>query len=39
VGARASAVPPKVVYLLGADDYKEEDVPAGAFVIYQVCVV
>jgi hypothetical protein len=26
----------KVVYLLGADDYKDEDVPADAFVIYQV---
>jgi hypothetical protein len=24
------------VYLLGADDYKDEDVPADAFVIYQV---
>ena len=30
------APPPKVVYLLGADDYEEADVPADAFVIYQV---
>jgi hypothetical protein len=34
--ARAHKGPVKVVYLLGADDYKEEDVPADAFVIYQV---
>jgi hypothetical protein len=36
--ARASAPgapPPKVVYLLGSDDYADADVPAGAFVIYQ----
>ena len=32
------APPPKVVYLLGADDYEEADVPADAFVIYQVSV-
>jgi hypothetical protein len=30
------APPPKAVYLLGADDYEEADVPADAFVIYQV---
>jgi NADH dehydrogenase (ubiquinone) Fe-S protein 1 len=29
------APPPKAVYLLGADDYEEADVPADAFVIYQ----
>ena len=35
--ARASSAPkPKVVYLLGSDDYSEEDVPKDAFVIYQV---
>ena len=35
--ARASsALAPKVVYLLGSDDYSEEDVPKDAFVIYQV---
>lgn len=31
----ASAPPPKVVYLLGADDFGAADVPADAFVIYQ----
>ena len=31
-----SAAPPKAVYLLGADDYSEEDVPDDAFVVYQV---
>ena len=36
--ARASAAPaPKVVYLLGSDDFSKEDVPKDAFVIYQVC--
>lgn len=36
--ARTSAAPaPKVVYLLGSDDFSEEDVPKDAFVIYQVC--
>ena len=36
--ARASSAPaPKVVYLLGSDDFSEEDVPKDAFVIYQVC--
>jgi hypothetical protein len=30
-----SASPPKAVYLLGADDYSEEDVPDDAFVVYQ----
>ena len=34
--AEAAAQPPKVVFLLGSDDFAEEDVPAGAFVIYQV---
>lgn len=34
--ARAHKGPVKVVYLLGSDDYKEGDVPADAFVIYQV---
>lgn len=29
------AGPAKVVYLLGADDWEEADVPQGAFVIYQ----
>lgn len=33
---RAQGAQPKVVYLLGSDDYSEEDVPEGAFVIYQV---
>lgn len=32
----ASAPPAKFVYLLGSDDYKEEDIPQDAFVIYQV---
>jgi len=36
VKARAHKGPVKVVYLLGADDYNEADVPADAFVIYQV---
>lgn len=31
----ASAPPPKVVYLLGADDFSAADIPADAFVIYQ----
>ncbi|EFJ45606.1 NADH:ubiquinone oxidoreductase 76 kDa subunit [Volvox carteri f. nagariensis] len=35
VTARAAKVQPKVVYLLGADDWEEAEVPAGAFVIYQ----
>jgi len=35
---RRSAGPPKAVYLLGADDYAEEDVPEDAFVVYQVRV-
>ena len=30
------AAAPKLVYLLGADDFSEADVPADAFVIYQV---
>eukprot|EP00475_Leptophrys_vorax_P043552 TRINITY_DN8416_c0_g1_i1.p1 TRINITY_DN8416_c0_g1~~TRINITY_DN8416_c0_g1_i1.p1 ORF type:complete len:704 (-),score=23.56 TRINITY_DN8416_c0_g1_i1:219-2225(-) len=33
--AAASTTPPKVVYLLGADDVADEDIPADAFVIYQ----
>ena len=32
----ASAPPPKFVYLLGADDFAEQDIPADAFVVYQV---
>jgi len=36
--ARASSAPPaKFVYLLGSDDYQEEDIPQDAFVVYQVC--
>ena len=35
--ARAASAPPaKFVYLLGSDDYKEEDIPQDAFVVYQV---
>jgi len=30
------AAAPKLVYLLGSDDYSEEDVPPTAFVVYQV---
>jgi len=30
------AAPPKAVFLLGADDYDEADVPADSFVVYQV---
>ncbi|KAL4444867.1 hypothetical protein ABPG77_003917 [Micractinium sp. CCAP 211/92] len=33
--ARASKAAPKLVYLLGADDYSEADVPPNAFVVYQ----
>ncbi|DBA80587.1 TPA: hypothetical protein ACH3X1_007848 [Trebouxia sp. C0004] len=34
--ARASSAPPaKFVYLLGSDDYQEEDIPQDAFVVYQ----
>lgn len=33
--ARTSASAPKVVFLLGSDDFTEEDVPADAFVVYQ----
>ena len=37
--ARASSAPaPKVVYLVGSDDFSEADVPNDAFVIYQVCL-
>lgn len=31
----ASAPPPRFVYLLGADDFDDADVPPGAFVVYQ----
>ena len=35
--ARSSSAPaPKLVYLLGSDDFDPADVPADAFVIYQV---
>ncbi len=35
--ARSSSAPaPKLVYLLGSDDFNPADVPADAFVIYQV---
>jgi NADH dehydrogenase (ubiquinone) Fe-S protein 1 len=35
--ARAASAPaPKLVYLLGSDDFDPADVPADAFVIYQV---
>ena len=35
--ARAASAPPaKFVYLLGSDDYKEEDISQDAFVVYQV---
>jgi NADH dehydrogenase (ubiquinone) Fe-S protein 1 len=33
--ARASKAAPKFVYLLGADDYADAEVPADAFVVYQ----
>lgn len=33
--ARAQNVPAKLVYLLGADDWAPEEVPEGAFVVYQ----
>jgi hypothetical protein len=36
--ARKHSGAAKVVYLLGADDYADADVPADAFVIYQVRV-
>ena len=36
VPGRRSAGPSKAVYLLGADDFAEEDVPEDAFVVYQV---
>ena len=32
---RAQPVQAKVVYLLGADDWAEGEVPPGAFVVYQ----
>ena len=38
VSARAAA-PAKFVYLLGADDYADAEVPASAFVVYQVCPI
>lgn len=34
--AAASNTKPKFVYLLGADYFSEEEVPADAFVVYQV---
>lgn len=34
----ASAPPPKFVYLLGSDDFAEADIPADAFVVYQVTI-
>ena len=33
-----NAPPPKVVYLLGADDWADAEVPVDAFVIHQVGV-
>uniref|UniRef100_A0A383VYH3 Uncharacterized protein n=1 Tax=Tetradesmus obliquus TaxID=3088 RepID=A0A383VYH3_TETOB len=33
--ARKHSGPEKVVYLLGADDFSDEDVPKDAFVVYQ----
>jgi NADH dehydrogenase (ubiquinone) Fe-S protein 1 len=33
--AQADAPPAKVVYLLGSDDFSEQDIPKDAFVIYQ----
>jgi hypothetical protein len=33
--ARKHSGPVKMVYLLGADDFSEEDVPKDAFVVYQ----
>ena len=33
--AAAAAPPPKFVYNLGADDYDDAEIPAGAFVVYQ----
>ena len=35
-GAVASRKQPKLVYLLGADDVPQSEIPADAFVIYQV---
>lgn len=35
----SSAPAPKVVYLVGSDDFSEADVPKDAFVIYQVCLL
>lgn len=35
--AAAAKAPPKLVYLLGSDDYAEAEVPKDAFVIYQAC--
>lgn len=34
--ASSEQTKPKFVYLLGSDDFQEEDVPADAFVVYQV---
>lgn len=35
VPSPAPAAQPKFVYLLGADDFSDDHVPAGAFVVYQ----
>lgn len=34
--AATNPKPAKFVYLLGSDDFSEEDIPADAFVVYQV---
>ena len=34
--AASQSVKPKFVYLLGADEFADQDVPADAFVVYQV---
>ena len=36
VSAQRENPKPKFVYLLGSDDFNEADVPADAFVVYQV---
>ncbi|MEW5303975.1 MAG: hypothetical protein WDW38_003229 [Sanguina aurantia] len=35
VAARSNKAPAKFVYLLGADDWEDAEVPEGAFVVYQ----
>lgn len=37
--AMLQAPPPKAVWLLGADDFDEADVPTDAFVVYQVLLL